>query len=58
MRFNSRKKNFYIITRKWFAFIPIKINKEVRWLESVKVRGYYYSDNHNKWSWRNIEFVD
>ena len=50
MRFNSKKQHGIIIERKWFAFLPITINGETRWLEFVKVRGYYYLSGFNdKW---------
>jgi hypothetical protein len=59
MRFNSNKKDRVIIERKWFAFLPVFINGETRWLEYVKVRGYYYLNFYNdKWYWISTDFVD
>jgi hypothetical protein len=59
MRFNSNKKDTVIIERKWFAFLPVYINGETRWLEFVKVRGYYYLNGFNdKWYWISMDFVD
>jgi len=59
MRFNSKKKDRAIIERKWFAFLPVFINGETRWLEYVKVRGYYYLNVFNdKWYWISTDFVD
>ncbi len=59
MRFNSKKKDTVIIERKWFAFFPVFINGETRWLEFVKVRGYYYLNGFNdKWYWISMDFVD
>ena len=29
-------------TKTCFAWLPIRINGEVRWLEKVTLRGYYY----------------
>ena len=56
MRFKSKKKHNQIILKKWFAIFPVKINEETRWLEFVKVRGYYWLTND--WRWVNLDFVD
>jgi hypothetical protein len=59
MRFNSKKKDSVIIERKWFAFFPITINGETRWLEIVKVRGYYWLGlSSGNWYWHSLDFVD
>ena len=59
MRFKSKKQHGIIIERKWFAFFPVSINGETRWLEFVKVRGYYYlNDLYDKWYWNSKDFVD
>lgn len=59
MRFKSNKKSGIIITKKWFAFLPVYINGETRWLEFVKVRGYYlHNELTNNWYWKNIEFLN
>lgn len=59
MRFNSKKKDRVIIERKWFAFFPVSINGETRWLESVNVRGYYWLNSYSYvWHWNSMDFVD
>ena len=58
MRFKSKKQHGIIIERKWFAFFPVSINGETRWLEFVKVRGYYYLNGFDKWYWNSKGFVD
>jgi hypothetical protein len=58
MRFKTKKSN-RITTKKWFAFFPVEINGETRWLEFVKVRGFYRKGFlSGQWTWENIEFVD
>ena len=58
MRFRTKKSNIITI-KKWFAFFPVEINGETRWLEFVKVRGYYWIGSFTgTWWWENIEFVD
>jgi len=59
MRFNSNKKNRVIIERRWFAFFPVSINGETRWLEVVKVRGYYWLNSYSYiWRWNSMDFVN
>jgi hypothetical protein len=59
MRFKRKKKHNEIIVKKWFAFFPVEINQEIRWLEFVKVRGYYWLGGYsNNWYWNSLEFVD
>jgi len=43
----------------WFAFWPVTINRETRWLETITVR-QIYGGQYNWWghSWQNIEFID
>jgi len=45
MRWNSKNKyeSRKVITRKWFAWLPITIDHEVRWLEYVTVEGYWFT---------------
>ena len=58
MRFRTKKNNSITI-KKWFAFFPIEINGETRWLEFVKVKGYYHRQGYSgHWSWKNVAFVD
>jgi hypothetical protein len=41
------------------CFFPVEINQEIRWLEFVKVRGYYWLGGYsNNWYWNSLEFVD
>lgn len=59
MRFNSKKKDREIIVRKWFALSPVYVNGETRWLEVVKVRGYYWLNSlFDNWHWNSLDFVD
>jgi hypothetical protein len=58
MRFDTKKQDEVIIVRKWFAFLPININGETRWLEVVKVKGFYWLSCYGDWYWENIEFVN
>jgi hypothetical protein len=38
---------------------PVLMNGETRWLEVVKVRGYYrLGDLSNTWYWSSLNFVD
>lgn len=44
-----------------FAFLPICINNEVRWLETVKITQLYEWQTINGYkfhAWRNINFGD
>ena len=42
-----------------FAFLPIKIKNEVRWLEFVKIKAYYwYGSMSGNIYWEYEEFVD
>lgn len=47
MRFKQKVSQLDVVDRKrftktYFAFFPIKIGEETRWLEKVCVEGYYY----------------
>jgi hypothetical protein len=53
MRFKGKE-----ITISWFAFIPVKIQGETRWLENVKVKGYWWLGASGTWYWENLEFID
>lgn len=57
MRFKGKKHNEEIIIKK-FAIFPIDIEGDVRWLEFVKIKGYYWLGYSGNWWWENIEFVD
>lgn len=57
MKFKGKKDKEEII-RKWFAILPININGDGRWLEFVKVKGYYWLGSLGTWWWENLEFVE
>lgn len=43
--------------RTFFAFLPVRIGKETRWLEKVKVREVYSYDYYNKfYYWDRTRF--
>ena len=44
--------------RKKFAFIPIKIGYEVRWLEFVTIKYQYFTNSNLILGWWPIEFID
>jgi hypothetical protein len=53
------KKDKEEVVRKWFAFLPVNINGDERWLETVTVKGYWwYGSYSGNWWWTSIEFVD
>lgn len=46
-------------TRSWFAWLPVTIGNERRWLERVTVRQRCrYFTNYFSGAWENIAFVD
>lgn len=55
---NSYRPNEKHIVRK-FAFFPIRIDNEIRWLEFVNVERYYWygATTGNKY-WRYTRFID
>lgn len=57
MKWKGRKSDETII-RKTFAFFPINLNGEVRWLEFVKIKGYWWKGASGFWWWEAQEFVD
>lgn len=59
MRFGKRIIYGEYIIKTKFAWLPVTINGETRWLERVKIKGYYvpcglYSNSY----WVNLIFVD
>lgn len=52
-------------TKTWFAFLPVKINKQIRWMERVTVkfqRVKAYQWCVGEWiesgeKWKKIEFI-
>jgi hypothetical protein len=43
--------------RTWFAWLPVTINGEARWLEYVKVSGYWYIGASGNIRFMNVKFV-
>jgi hypothetical protein len=59
MRFKRKPRiSHEIITREWFAILPIHINDEWRWLERVKVEGYWWHGWSGTWYWEPKKFID
>lgn len=60
MRFLKSKYRPYeehIITK--FAWLPICIGRETRWLEKVRIKRYYWIGCiSGRMHWENVEFVD
>ena len=42
----------------WFAWLPVRIGREMRWLESVTVSQVYAVDTESSFDhqWLNLEF--
>mgnify|MGYP003409008801 CR=1 FL=1 len=57
MRFKGKEERKEII-RSWFAFIPINIGGDKRWLEFVSVKGYWWLGASGTWWWENLEYID
>ena len=58
---NPKKKKIdnEIIIRRWFAFFPVEIDGEARWLEYVNVEGYWWQGRSSGyWWWETIRFID
>ena len=56
MRF-FRRKNYRIkeeVIIKKFAWLPIHIGTEIRWLEWVKIRTYYGVINNTHWEYKEF----
>lgn len=54
----ERKEYERHVIRK-FAFFPIRIGSEVRWLEFVNVEAYYWIGKSSGWTyWEYVKFVD
>lgn len=66
MKFKEKDKNYPTVGDskivKLFALLPIKIGKETRWLEFVKINKIYKFHDHgiedSYYKWDNINFVD
>lgn len=41
----------------WFAFSPVKINNEIRWLEKVTIKQLYIFKIVGVSQWINVEFL-
>ena len=57
MRFGKRVEIDKEVIRTKFAFFPITINKETRWLERVEIGGYYKFGYFGIY-WENNRFVN
>jgi hypothetical protein len=45
-------------TKTKFLILPIKINREIRWLETVKIEQGYYQCNGDLFPrWKNLSFM-
>lgn len=55
------KKVGHIRTMEWFAFLPVTIGAETRWLETVTVLQTYIKESHgsdgNTFTWHNTRFT-
>jgi hypothetical protein len=62
MRFKTKRKirkiPNQIITREYFAIFPVYVNHEWRWLERVKVEGYWWLGVSGTWYWEPQRFID
>lgn len=59
MRFKRKQKiSDEIVTREWFAILPVCINDEWRWIERVKVEGYWWRGWSGTWYWEPKKFID
>jgi hypothetical protein len=59
MRFKTKSKVPYqIIVREFFAILPVYVNHEWRWLERVKVEGYWWRGFSDTWYWEPQRFID
>jgi hypothetical protein len=66
MRYKIKDKGIEdgsIRIKRFFAFWPVKIGKEVRWLEMVSVKQHYYCEWQGmedgiECEWENLEFID
>ncbi len=59
MRFGKIKESNKTIQRSWFAFLPVTICGETRWLEKITVEGYWWHGPITKnWWWESKKFID
>jgi hypothetical protein len=57
MRWKSNKVNGGLTKRKFFAFLPITIKRETRWLEIVVISGvWHYCTSDNSWYFESFNF--
>lgn len=59
MRWKEKFGEGEVHTIRKFAFFPIRIKDETRWLEFVKIKAYYWRGkiSGSKY-WEYLEFVD
>lgn len=75
MRYTLKEKppkppHGFVRLKTWFAYLPVRIGKECRWLEQVTVSQRYHNKLHSSpmddlnagfplnSKWINVEFVD
>lgn len=62
MRWKPKKYNRIdrkITTRRFFAWIPILLDGEYRWLEFVTVEGFWWLGKASgRWYWESEKFID
>lgn len=63
MRWTARKykdkhKHMVVVERTMFLYFPLRIGDEVRWLESVTIRGYWWYGASGTWYWESQMFID
>jgi len=59
MRWKQKKIHKKVINRTFFAFFPITVDGETRWLETVTIKGYWWLGKYsNIWWWESQSFVN
>lgn len=58
-KYKSRHEEQKIVTRTWFAWLPVYVDQEYRWLETVTVEGYWYIGSvTGEWNFLKKRFID
>ena len=58
MKFGKKIKYNDTVIKQFFAILPVTINGETRWLENVKIRGYYWKGTSGTIYWEKTSFED
>ena len=54
-----KKIPYETIVRRYFAWWPVEIDGDWRWLEWVEVRGYWWQGQiTERWYWEGKEFIN